>query len=270
MYINNNAVSSTTPPPAPAMAGNVTSNSDSEVPITGSQSSDEGAPPDEASQGNAVQSGASQVDTTTEADTSTTIPGTYKAITTVALTSLVIYTTLCSTNPAHLVTVTTTLTFCPNDPSDPSVPQTTVTQSCDGCGVNKESVVTLTIPLALVSSPTASNSSPEITSQDIPQIGTQGVVPNNTQTIPQASPQVNPQGTPQVSPYSVTQPSSQAGLHATPAYVANATTAAVIPPWTPGAAATSFVPVQASAPKVKLMDIGMMIMAGICVARFLI
>lgn len=73
----------------------------------------------------------------------------------VTITSTVVYTTVCSTNPAHLVPVTTTVTYCPTDPSDPSVPQATVTQSCDGCGVNKQSVVTLTIPLALVSSQAA-------------------------------------------------------------------------------------------------------------------
>lgn len=71
------------------------------------------------------------------------------------VTSTVTYTTVCSTNPAQLVTLTycTTIVVCPT--SSPSIPQTILTQSCAGCGTNGSSVVTLTIPVQVAKTNTA-------------------------------------------------------------------------------------------------------------------
>lgn len=71
------------------------------------------------------------------------------------ITSTVTYTTVCSTNPAQLVTLTycTTIVVCPTSP--PSIPQTVLTQSCAGCGTNGSSVVTLTIPVQVAKTNTA-------------------------------------------------------------------------------------------------------------------
>lgn len=225
-----------TPPPAPAMAGNATG---SLAPEGSATVADSGAPRSQWPQG-----GSSQVAATTKGASSddsphfersqaaATVPAATKTIT---LTSEVVYTTICSTNPAHLVTITATVTYCPNDPSHPSVPQSTVTQSCNGCGVNGQSVVTLTIPLALVS--------PEPSSQ--------------------ADPPVN---SPASAAYSGlgSQAASQAGLQATPVFPVNGTTGSGNPTWTPVATPAFSGPVQiASAPKMSGWNVATTIVACI-------
>lgn len=130
LYLNNKAVNSTAPPPAPALAGDVASSSVLDGPDTRPASS--------------VPHGGA----------------TTKAFGAVTFISTIAYTTVCSTNPAHLMIVTTTVTYCPIDPSDPSVPQSTITQSCNGCGVDGQNEITLTIPLALVSSPASPQPTP--------------------------------------------------------------------------------------------------------------
>lgn len=223
-------MNSTTPPPAPAMAGNATG---SPAPEGSAIVAASGAPRSQWPHGAGPQGGSSQVAATTKGASSDNSPhfeGSQAAATvpaatkTMTLTSEVVYTTVCSTNPAHLVTITATVTYCPNDPSHPSVPQSTMTQSCNGCGVNGQSVVTLTIPLAFVS--------PESSSS-------------------QADPPVN-------SPASAahsglgSQAASRVGLQATPVFPVNGTMGSGNPTWTPVATPTFSGTVQvASAPKMS-------------------
>lgn len=202
------------------MAGNATGSSEPEgSPTTAADGASQGqgqGSQGEGSQGEGSQGGASQVAATTKVATATAL--TTNGVKTITLTSEVIYTTICSTNPAHLVPVTTTVTYCPTDPSDPSVPQSMVTQSCNGCGVNGQSVVTLTIPLALVDSqPSSSAISP---------------------VDPPASSQT-------ISPVSSI-------LQATAMFPVNGSSATGIATWAPVATPTFPVPVQvASAPKMS-------------------
>ena len=69
------------------------------------------------------------------------------------ITTTLSYTTVCPTNPASLVVMTTCATFtvpdcgCPTQ-TRPSIPVTTVVQSCNACGAGGEDSVTLTVPVA--------------------------------------------------------------------------------------------------------------------------
>lgn len=111
MYANINGLNSSIPPPAPALGSNTTSYTSRSTPSVGSG---------------------------------------FAATSVQTITSTITYTTVCSTNPAQLVTLTycTTITVCPT--SSPSIPQTILTQSCAACGKNGSSVVTLTIPVEVV------------------------------------------------------------------------------------------------------------------------
>lgn len=78
------------------------------------------------------------------------------ALVTETLTSTVTYTTVCATNPAVLVVVeyctTMTLTHCgcATAPPPPQVPLTTQVAACSACAPGGGSVVTLTVPIAVV------------------------------------------------------------------------------------------------------------------------
>lgn len=82
----------------------------------------------------------------------------------VTLTTTVTYTTVCATNPASLVvteycaTLTATRCGCASE-TTPVVPCATVTQACDSCGPQGDSVVTLTVPAALVTPTGTANTS---------------------------------------------------------------------------------------------------------------
>ncbi|KAB5518842.1 hypothetical protein GE09DRAFT_1155531 [Coniochaeta sp. 2T2.1] len=71
------------------------------------------------------------------------------------ITTTLSYTTVCSTNPASLVVVTTCATFtvpdcgCPTQ-TYPSIPVSTVVHPCNACGAGGEDSVTLTVPVAAV------------------------------------------------------------------------------------------------------------------------
>lgn len=231
LYINNEAVNSLTPPPAPAMAGNA---------------SDSPAPQSQRPQGGssrvaAATNGAPSGDRphVQGSQAAATVP---PATNTVTLTSEVVYATVCSTDPAHLVTITTTVTYCPNDPSQPSVPQSTVTQSCNGCGIDGQSQVTLTVPLALVSPGPSSQADSQVDS-------------------PVAA----------ADPEPASQAASQVGLQATPVFPVNGTTGAGSPTWTPIAAPTYSEPVQvASAPRMSGWSVAIMNVACIYGAMLLI
>lgn len=84
-------------------------------------------------------------------------------VVTQTITSTVTYTTVCSTNPALLVTqeycLVTTLKVAgcarcaAGQVTKPTVPMTAITQSCNKCGANGESTVTLTVPVGVASGP---------------------------------------------------------------------------------------------------------------------
>lgn len=85
--------------------------------------------------------------------------GTGVATVTQTITSTVTYTTVCSTNPALLVTqeYCTTLKV-PNcarcaagQVTKPTIPMTAITQTCNKCGAFGESTVTLTVPVGVAS-----------------------------------------------------------------------------------------------------------------------
>ncbi|CAN8102145.1 unnamed protein product [Discula destructiva] len=120
MYANINGLNATTPPPAPALGSDTTNNTVSPLSSAGPE------------YGAVATTTAQQI-----------------------ITSTITYTAVCETNPAQLVTLTycTTITVCPT--SSPSIPQTIVTQSCDSCGKNGSSVVTLTIPVHVAVTKTA-------------------------------------------------------------------------------------------------------------------
>lgn len=80
------------------------------------------------------------------------------------ITSTLTYTTVCSTNPASLVVLeycsTFTVEACGCDSqTHPEIAMATVVNSCDACGAAGESIVTLTVPAALVATVTANAAS---------------------------------------------------------------------------------------------------------------
>lgn len=85
--------------------------------------------------------------------------GTAVATVTQTITSTVTYTTVCSTNPALLVTqeycTTLKVPDCARCPAGkvtkPIIPMTAITQTCNKCGAYGESTVTLTIPVGVAS-----------------------------------------------------------------------------------------------------------------------
>lgn len=86
-------------------------------------------------------------------------PGDGVASVTRTITSTVTYTTVCSTNPALLVTqeycTTLKVPSCARcaagQVTKPTVPMTAITQACNKCGANGESTVTLTVPVGVAS-----------------------------------------------------------------------------------------------------------------------
>jgi len=86
-----------------------------------------------------------------------TATATATAMTTIM--STMSYTTVCPTNPASLVVVEYCATFtvpkcnCASQTA-PAIPLTTVVASCDTCGAQGESSVTLTLPAAVVAGAT--------------------------------------------------------------------------------------------------------------------
>lgn len=70
--------------------------------------------------------------------------------------STVTYVSVCSTNPAQLVTLTysSTITVCPTATTDAFIPMATITQSCNACGQHGRSTVTLTVPIKAIQTQT--------------------------------------------------------------------------------------------------------------------